>query len=65
MSETKRPVGRPPNPKIARLMRQRKCSRATAYRIAGKGRLRAQSTHSAEERVLVEDSTAKQRGEHG
>jgi hypothetical protein len=49
----KRPVGRPPNVKIARLIKKHGCSRATAYRMAAqKQRLRAQSTHSMEERGL-------------
>ena len=45
-SGTKRPVGRPANLKIARLMERHGISRRTAYRMATrKGRLRAQSRH--------------------
>lgn len=43
----KRPVGRPPNLKIARLMKKHGCSRATAYRLAvRKPRMREQSKHT-------------------
>jgi len=46
IGETKRPVGRPPNRKIARLMERHGISRASAYRKLSKpGRLRAQSRH--------------------
>jgi hypothetical protein len=49
----KRPVGRPPNTKIIRLMALSGVSRATAYRMAArKQRLRAQSAHSMAERGL-------------
>jgi hypothetical protein len=45
-------VGRPPNRKIVRLMERHGVSRATAYRKINKQRLRAQSTHSMDERRL-------------
>ena len=38
-------VGRPRNPKIARLMQRHNCSRTTAYRKMNKPRLRMQSAH--------------------
>lgn len=49
-TETKRPVGRPANRKIARLMQKHGWSRATAYRKARPARLRMQSSTSAKER---------------
>lgn len=53
IGETKRPVGRPPNTKIVRLMQKHGCSRATAYRIAArKPRMRVQSAHSMKARGL-------------
>jgi hypothetical protein len=48
----KRTVGRPPNRKIIRLMERHGVSRATAYRKINKQKLRAQGTHSMEERGL-------------
>lgn len=51
-SETKRPVGRPPNRKIARLMERQGISRATAYRKMKKPGMRIQSTRAMSDRGL-------------
>jgi hypothetical protein len=48
----KRPVGRPPNLKIARYMKRHGVARSTAYLRTSKPRLRAQSAHSMDERGL-------------
>ena len=52
MIGTKKPVGRPRNLKIVRLMKQHGCSRMTAYRKLNKQRLRIQSKHSNADRGL-------------